>query len=192
MYKPNKPGKTTDHGSLDREDWLRAAWEEFASDGISAVTVQGLAEKLGVTRGSFYHHYANHQDLLNELLRYWEEELTNRVRDDVFALKLDPSQTLLALARMIRHRKASSHDVRIRAWALSDPEVGEAVRRVDEERLASIRVLFDALGFDELQAEGRARMFLYYEMAEPAVLARQTPERQEELLVARHELLTRR
>jgi len=169
---------------------LRQAWEAFVSGGIGAVSVKDLARKLEVTRGSLYHHFADRQDLLQELLQYWEEHWTLKVREDVRALDLDPSETLLALARIIRQRGASRYDVRVRAWALDDPQVRGLVRQVDEERLEFIRSQFDALGFDELEAESRARQFLYYEMAEPAVLAGQSEELKEELLLARHALLT--
>ena len=160
------------------------------SGGIGAVTVKDLARQLEVSRGSFYHHFTDRNDLLQELLRYWEEKWTIQVREDVRALSLDPSETLLALARIIRHRGASRYDVRVRAWALEDPSVRDLIRRVDEERLEFIRSQFEALGFDELEAESRARLLLYYEMAEPAVLAEQSEELMEELLLARHALLT--
>lgn len=162
------------------------------SGGISAVSVNDLARQLNVTRGSFYHHFADRHDLLLELLRYWERNWTLKVREDVRALDLDPSETLLALSRIIRQRGASRYDVRVRAWALEDPDVREIVRHVDEERLEFIRSQFDALGFDQLEAESRARQFLFYEMAEPAVLAEQSPELEEKLLLARHALLTER
>jgi len=189
------PTATTDRrarGRLNRNDWLNQAWEAFVSGGISAVSVNDLARQLNVTRGSFYHHFADRHDLLLELLRYWERNWTLKVREDVRALDLDPSETLLALSRIIRQRGASRYDVRVRAWALEDPDVREIVRHVDEERLEFIRSQFDALGFDQLEAESRARQFLFYEMAEPAVLAEQSPELEEKLLLARHALLTER
>ena len=160
------------------------------SGGIGAVTVNDLARQLEVSRGSFYHHFTDRDDLLQELLRYWEDKYTIQVREDVRALRLDPSDTLLALARMIRHRGASRYDVRVRAWALEDLSVRDLIRRVDEERLEFIRSQFAALGFDDMEAESRARLYLYYEMAEPAVLTEQSEELKEELLLARHALLT--
>lgn len=160
------------------------------SGGIGAVTVNDLARQLEVSRGSFYHHFTDRDDLLQELLRYWEDKYTIQVREDVRALRLDPSDTLLALARIIRHRGASRYDVRVRAWALEDLSVRDLIRRVDEERLEFIRSQFAALGFDDMEAESRARLYLYYEMAEPAVLTEQSEELKEELLLARHALLT--
>jgi len=190
MASPAATSNRRARGRLDRNDWLSQAWEAFVSGGIGAVSVKDLARKLDVTRGSFYHHFADRQDLLQELLRYWEENWTLKIREDVRALGLGPAETLLALARTIRQRGASRYDVRVRAWALEDPRVRALVRQVDEERLAFIRSQFEALGFDELEAESRARQFLYYEMAEPAVLAEQSPELEEKLLLARHAQLT--
>ena len=175
---------------LSRQEWVSAAWAAFVDGGIGAVTVQAVARRLGVTRGSFYHHFEDRDDLLREILRHWQREYTIRIRDDVEVLKLDPAGSLLALARLIRSRGASLHDVRVRAWAISDPLVRDLLQQVDEQRLAYIRGHFAALGFDAGEAECRARLFLYYEMAEPAVLAEQSPETAETLLLARHALLT--
>ena len=176
---------------LDREDWVKAAWDVFVSGGIGAVTIKGVAETLGVTRGSFYHHFLDRADLLRELLRYWERELTIRIRDDVRALRLDPASTLLALARTVRERRAAAYDVRVRAWALSDPDVRDLLRQVDEFRLGYIRSQFVELGFDDRGAEARARLYLSYMAAEPATLIEQTPGILEDVLLTSHALLTR-
>ena len=177
---------------LSRDDWLEAAWDAFVSEGIGAVSVLALAKKLSVTRGSFYHHFEDRADLLRELLRYWRREYTLRIRNDVAVLQLEPAAALLALARLIRSRGAASHDVRVRAWSIGDPEVRELVRQVDQDRLGFIRSQFLELGFDETEAECRARMVLYYGLAEPAMLAEQSPEQEEELLRRRLIFLTER
>jgi len=191
MIRETAELKRTSGARLDREDWVKAAWDVFLSGGIAAVTIQGVAGTLAVTRGSFYHHFQDRADLLRELLRYWERECTIRIRDDVRALRLDPASTLLALARTIRERRAAAYDVRVRAWALSDPDVQDLLRQVDEFRLAYIRSQFVELGFDDREAEARARLFLYYVVAEPATLIEQTPEILEDVLLTSHAFLTR-
>lgn len=191
MYLKISEGSRAPATHLDREDWVKAAWDAFVSGGISAVTIKSVAETLGVTRGSFYHHFLDRSDLLRELLRYWERECTIRIRDDVRALRLDPASTLLALARTIRERRAAAYDVRVRAWALSDPDVRDLLRQVDEFRLGYIRSQFVELGFDDREAEARARLFLYYVVAEPATLIEQTGEILEDVLLTIHAFLTR-
>lgn len=175
---------------LGRRDWLQAALMMLAEEGIGAVSIERLARRLGVTRGSFYHHFSNREDLLRQILSYWAEHWTDEIRDDVRALGLDPRNTLLALMRMIRHRKASDYDVVIRAWAVNDPLAREVVEQVDEIRLGVIRQLFLDMGFEGDDAENRARLFLYYEMAEPAIWAQQSEETLEALIEERHRFLT--
>lgn len=175
---------------LNRRDWLDAALAELAACGINGISIEKLADRLGVTRGSFYHHFSNREELLSAMLNYWVEHWTEDIRTTLVALELDASQTLLAMSRLIRERKAADYDVVFRAWALHDPLARKVVKRVDEFRLDYIRSLFAQLGFDELETENRARLLLYYEMAEPAIYATQSMETREQLIEARHKLLT--
>ena len=175
---------------LTRQDWIDAAIELLAEAGIGAVSVEGLATRLGITRGSFYHHFGAREDLLQAMLDFWAQRWTYEIRDQMGVLQLDPATTLLVLMRMIRQNRAAAYDAPFRAWALHDPLAHRVVEQVDQTRLAAIRQQFEALGFNGLDAENRARLFLHYEMAAPAMFAGPTPERDEELLRERHRFLT--
>lgn len=175
---------------LRRDDWFLAALQLLANEGIGSVTVDGLAGRLGITRGSFYHHFENRQDLLTAMLDYWIQEWTLDIRENVSALGLDPKTTLLALIKMIRHRKAADYDAAVRAWALSDSLAAKYVRQADEARLAYIISLFKAAGFKGLDAENRTRLFLYYEAFEPMMFAPPDPKAEDKLIELRHAILT--
>jgi AcrR family transcriptional regulator len=175
---------------LTRQDWIDAAIELLAVGGIAAVTIDQLATNLSITRGSFYHHFSDREDLLRAMLDHWAQRWTYAVRKQIAALGLDPATTLLVLMKMIRSERASDYDAPFRAWALHDPLARETVSRVDEVRLAFIQAQFEALGFAGLDAENRARLYLHYEMAAPAMFAGPSPEQDEKLLVERHRFLT--
>jgi len=175
---------------LTRQDWIDAALDLLTKEGIGGVSVDRLANMLGITRGSFYHHFSDRADLLQALLDYWAQRWTYDVRDQIGNLGLDPGTALLALMRAIRSNRAADFDAPFRAWALHDPMARDVVRRVDETRLNFIRSQFEALGFEGLEAENRARLFLNYEMAAPAMFASLTPELDEQLIVERHRFLT--
>ncbi|MDX1734433.1 MAG: TetR/AcrR family transcriptional regulator [Halioglobus sp.] len=175
---------------LTRQDWIDAAMELLSLAGIGAVTVDRLASNLDITRGSFYHHFSDREDLLRALLDHWAQQWTYTVREQVQSLGIDPGNTLLALMNMIRKNRAADYDAPIRAWALHDPLAREVVSEVDGARLEFITAQFKALGFSGLDAENRARLFLYYEMAAPAMFAGPSPEQDEQLLVERHRFLT--
>ena len=175
---------------LTRQDWIDAAMELLARAGIGAVTVDRLATDLDITRGSFYHHFSDREDLLRAVLGHWAERWTYTIRDQVAALGLDPGTSLLAIMKLIRSNRAADYDAPFRAWALHDSMAQKVVRDVDEARLAFVLSQFEALGFTGLEAESRARLFLYYEMAAPAMFARPSTEQDEQLLVERHRFLT--
>jgi AcrR family transcriptional regulator len=130
---------------LTREDWIDAAIELLTQAGIGAVSVERLATRLDVTRGSFYHHFADREDLLRAMLEYWAQRWTYEVRDQIAALGLDASTTLFALMKAIRHNRAANYDAPFRAWALHDPLARAVVEQVDQTRLDQIQVLFAGL-----------------------------------------------
>lgn len=175
---------------LNRQDWIDAALDLLIEAGIGSVSIDRLANVLCVTRGSFYHHFSDRSDLLRDLLDYWAQRWTYDVRDQISNLGLDPSTTLLALMRAIRTNRAADFDAPFRAWALHDPMAREVVSQVDEARLNFVRSQFEAIGFEGLEAENRAHLFMHYEAAAPAMFYSQTKEQDEVLLVERHRFLT--
>lgn len=153
---------------LSRGHWLNTALDLLFDNGIGAVTVDALAVKLNISRGSFYHHFKNREDLSMEMLAYWKQKWTTDIRDDVAALGVDGVQALIALGDLIKYRKAAGYDVAIRAWAIHDDLAQDVVREVDKIRLDFIRSQFEKIGFAGLDLENRSRLFLYYAMIEPA------------------------
>lgn len=115
---------------------------------------------------------------------------TYEVRDQIAALSLDPATTLLALMRVIRNNRAAGYDAPFRAWALHDRLARAVVEKVDQVRLDPVRSQFVALGFAEGDAENRARLFLYYEVAASAIFTELSAEQHEQLLLERHRFLT--
>ncbi|MFP3380571.1 helix-turn-helix domain-containing protein, partial [Bacillus sp. SIMBA_069] len=56
-----------------REDWVRAALTKLTEAGIESVRVEALAREMNISKGSFYHHFQDRQDLLDSMISYWEE-----------------------------------------------------------------------------------------------------------------------
>ena len=64
---------------LTAEDWQKQALETLDKEGIHKVNVEYLARQLGVTKGSFYWHFKNHETLIRGMLDYWARTLTINV-----------------------------------------------------------------------------------------------------------------
>ena len=58
--------------SLDREAYFGAAYEILGEIGSDGITINALSERLGVTKGSFYHHFASLPAFVQALADWWE------------------------------------------------------------------------------------------------------------------------
>ncbi len=178
---------------LTREDWLAKALEVLGAEGLSRVCVEPLADALGVTKGSFYWHFEDRDELLTSLLDYWEEEYTNGLEANMTAFAPDPDSQLLGLLQLIAEAEPNRFDAAIRAWALHDERAAVHLSRVDQKRLDYVRDLFRAMGFSDEEADMRARMSYYYLVGEYSVLAkRPSAGRHLEYIRRRHRMLTAR
>ena len=63
---------TAEGARLTRDNWLDEAFKAVVAGGFENVKVLAIAEKLKVTRGSFYWHFSDHADLIDSLLMRWK------------------------------------------------------------------------------------------------------------------------
>jgi AcrR family transcriptional regulator len=175
---------------LSRDDWLAAALEVLFSEGVGKVSIVRIARDLGVTSGSFYWHFKDRNDLLRRLLDFWVHSQTEAILEKVDQFEGTPSERLLKLMELLTLGEQARYEVAIRAWAGFDDMAAEVVRAADKRRIEWLRAMFRKLGFKGNEAEMRARMFVYYQLAEPSVLWRESKSKRREIMRLRHRLLT--
>jgi AcrR family transcriptional regulator len=56
---------------LQPDDWIRAGFARLAGEGIEAVRIELLARDLGVSKGSFYWHFQDREELLAKMFARW-------------------------------------------------------------------------------------------------------------------------
>ena len=104
---------------LTRDDWLKQSMEVLRTDGVGGVRILRLAKSLGVSRGSFYWHFRNRQDLLDHMLDWWERTMTDVVINYTDPIKGDGYKRVLALAEFVLREDKNRYDMAIRSWAQS-------------------------------------------------------------------------
>ena len=120
-------------------DYFEAALRLLAEGGEAAVRIAALCERLGVTKGSFYHHFPSGPAFHLALLDHWEQDGAQRLRAALDGVD-DPRRRIAVLKRLgieIDHEAESA----IRAWGKSFPPAAAVQQRVDAGRE---RVLCDA------------------------------------------------
>ncbi|MET0188312.1 MAG: TetR/AcrR family transcriptional regulator [Pseudonocardia sediminis] len=131
------------------EQYFGAAMTILARDGAAGLKIGPLCRALGVTSGSFYHHFGSWAGFVRALLQYWEAEQTSRVVEMARATA-DPVERMLVLKRLTVELPHDS-EAAIRAWSSMDPEVGRSQRRVDaQRRMAVEQVIAGVVGDQEV------------------------------------------
>ena len=142
--------------ALTREQYFEAALDVIAREGVGALTIAKLCQRLDVTIGSFYHHFKSSQDFLQAFYAWWEAEQGFHLVDEA---RLEPDP----VARLARLKKLSAGlphgaEAAIRTWSRSHPDAAAAQTRVDEARIDVVVDTLRELGLPPARAKTLAVM----------------------------------
>lgn len=142
---------------LSAADWEQAALDALAESGLAAVAVEPLARRLGVTKGSFYWHFATREALLQAALERWERNDEAHVLAPIEAVA-DPRERVRELIRQVSHKRPSHAVLAALIKALDQPLIGPLIERVSQRRIEFVTEAFRQAGFDAATAANRARL----------------------------------
>jgi AcrR family transcriptional regulator len=142
---------------LTADDWIKEGLKALAKSGFTALKADPLAKALGVSRGSFYWHFADLGAFHAALLKRWREIAAEQIIADVEAAGDEPLKALLSRtfgARLDLERA-------VRNWAAFDAGAQGAVRAIDRRRIDYIETLLEKRGLAPAVAQTRAQI-LYW------------------------------
>jgi AcrR family transcriptional regulator len=163
--KPARPSdKPVETSRLRRDDWLDAAFQAVVDGGFEKVRVLLLADTLGVTRGSFYWHFADHAELVSALLARWHarEVVANEAMSEPASpdARADLEQLLEnALAHAGADLENMRFELALRGLGRRDPAVATMLAEVDAQRMALFTDKFLRYTGDEHKAGELAVLF---------------------------------
>jgi len=160
---------------LTTEDWERAALQAISEGGLAAVAVEPLARRLGVTKGSFYAHFHDRDELVLAALGRWEQ-----IHIDSFTAVVDahqdPAERLKALIELATSAVRGRTIISKLLPAGEDPRVSAALRRISQFRIAHLESILRELGVPRVTAAHRATI-AYAAYIGLLQLAQEVPER---------------
>jgi len=140
---------------LSREAWATAGLQALSTGGVAAVAVEPLAATLGTTKGSFYWHFSDREELVRAALELWEHEQTSAVIDRFDAVE-DPTRRLRALLTLVLTSQQGPDPVAQLFRDIAHPQVAAAVRRVTSRRIDFVADELHKTGTPEGEARSRA------------------------------------
>jgi AcrR family transcriptional regulator len=138
-----------------KQEWLDEGLAILGELGAPSMTIDRLCQRLGMTKGSFYHHFQGMRGYRTALLEHFETKCTTRLIDEVESgPATTPRAKLEHLADLVsaEHEKGPELEIGMRAWALQDEEAKRTQQRVDRIRFDYLRDLTGGLGTDSQTA----------------------------------------
>ena len=144
---------------LSAKDWLDQGLKTLAGQGFTALKAEPLAKAMGVSRGSFYWHFADIGAFHAAILTHWREVAAEAIIANIEAAAKQGDPLALLLRRVFGERLTLEKAVR--TWASVDANARAAVQAIDRRRLGYVESLLAQSGLPTEVARARAQI-LYW------------------------------
>jgi AcrR family transcriptional regulator len=126
-----------------RDRWLSEGLAVLAADGAAGVRADRIAARLGLTKGSFHHHFAGIEDYRHALLdRHEHDQLAVLDRITAELEQVSADTALARLPKRLTDLFEADLERAVRSWAVADPAARAVQERLDSARLAFLRDLW--------------------------------------------------
>jgi AcrR family transcriptional regulator len=148
--------------NFSKTTWIEEGLKVLAALGAANLTIKGLTQRLGVTKGSFYHHFKNRIGFIKEMLEHWENQMTSDIIESSRMGKTFREKNE-KLVSHLEKTKNSELEIAIRAWSLHDKTVQKFQERVDKKRITYLKDLFTIMTDDSEKADVLSNIqYLFY------------------------------
>lgn len=145
---------------LTREAWLQAGQRLLRDEGLRALRLKTLTSALGISTGSFYHHFKDFGTYLGQLADYFSGEQLTANLERIRAAATEPRERIRVTSDFAVAGDLPRLALAMRAWARSDPRARASVRKLDQTLLAFFTECMEDLGFEGPDAAARAFLLL--------------------------------
>jgi AcrR family transcriptional regulator len=152
---------TTQKTRLTVDDWIVAALDIMAAEGIGGVKIGRLCETLGVTKGSFYWHFKDLDAFLDAITQRWRDGQGTFRNSLQAAIDADPKDGLRDAIVTFLDRRLARLERAMRDWSRTDDRARAAIKASDARTFDTIVRGFETLGFDRTEADMRAKILFY-------------------------------
>lgn len=142
---------------VSAEDWLDAGLAALTREGPQALRADRLAKALGISRGSFYWHFADLAAFHAAMLDRWRDQMLTAV---IARAEQRGGTAADRLAWLVAQAFAAdpARERAVRGWAMADDAAGRAAAAVDAARIAYIEGMLAEAGLPPDVAALRARL----------------------------------
>jgi AcrR family transcriptional regulator len=146
---------------LRADDWVDRGLSLLMAEGLGAIKISRLCRELGVTKGSFYWHFADVEALMAAIAERW----CTQTREELSGLQdlqgLPPLDRIRAMGLRLVDDASWHVERALREWSMHDPDVAEVLRETERFIFEVVRQALLELGYDAAAARLRAGLLVY-------------------------------
>ncbi|MGW5138458.1 TetR/AcrR family transcriptional regulator [Nocardia beijingensis] len=146
---------------LSYEAWVDGALALLAREGVAAIRIPRLCQELGVTKGSFYWHFDDIEQLMAAMADRWSARQTEIIRALGAIESVPVERRIAAMAANLIDQDTWATEATVREWARSDEKVAATVRALDRQIFEAVQKAMLELGFAPGEARLRAGAMVY-------------------------------
>jgi AcrR family transcriptional regulator len=169
--------------------WLETGIEILSAEGPQSLTIDNLVNRIGKTKGAFYHHFNSYGNYAKKLLEHWMSIYTTDIIEKSRNCR-SPNEKLKTLL-MLTLKIPRKTELAIRSWALYNPIVREYQLKIDQDRLEYLKELYFSMFKDIKKAELKAfriySAFIGYQQIANQIAGNKSPYITELFEVANYE-----
>jgi AcrR family transcriptional regulator len=147
---------------LQPSDWIKAGFVQLAREGIESVRIEVLARDLGVSKGSFYWHFRDRDDLLMQMLHRWETSEAEWLSAEESG-SAGPPNAAIRWARFLERSIEPDRireEIAVRAWARKDERVALRLAAIERRITQVIASVLADIGFSAEFAQSWSEMVM--------------------------------
>jgi AcrR family transcriptional regulator len=137
---------------LQPEDWIQAGFSQLSAHGVETVRVEILARNLGATKGSFYWHFKDREELLLRMLLCWETAEVQWL-EEAAELRSGAAARWARFVARFADPESARLEAALGAWSRQDERVASRVAAIETKRCAHVVSVLRNVGFTLSAAE---------------------------------------
>ena len=166
------------HKNSSRTKWLEEAKKIVIRNGVAAINLDELSEKIGVSKTSFYHFFGSKSRFLDVLFEKGIQDGTDDVIK-VVSKEKNPWDKIEKLIHFVfdKNRPNELFFRRLRTYGLHNKNISQLINKTEIRRMQFLTGLLMQAGIDEQEAAEKAQYFYIYTLgiyerflADPSIL----------------------
>jgi len=152
-----------------KQDWINLGYKLFSEQGVSAIVVEKMAEKLNVNKSSFYWHFKTKKEFLKQLTMFWVNTETERIIKLTNSKKSTLQKFKTLVAETYKQKPFLDFNFYLKRYARKDKGIQVIIDKIDKQRIEYVNNLLQEMGYSKQEAKVKSTLLYkhligYHEM----------------------------